>query len=465
MTNAPTDLAHALLLPETDETLERPTRALDALLSQTFAASEIPALETAAGGLPYFSMLRELFRLGEADFVVRMAVLSEIAESDRPRWEPDALARHFSWMATDALAHVLRGLRRSGWLELEGREHRMSDRGEAVFPLLRRIIDIRPSLGDLALGVLNVQLSRELGSEAAPALRHLRHNLCRIVEEAESALESHSEVRILECRSRIDRNLAWARRARVAIEDIDLHEAEAYRVAQAVGQQLSELHRWHAALHRALGDLADKRVALGESGLSIVDITQFLMRCDIAMLADFGDPLIATPVSPTFAIPDNLVHEAEFELVHAPDRDDPPSRYGWLDTPPEAASPGQPELPEFTALDRFVADLGALRDGAGRMTMRELVPARSWAESAYRMSMLALAESDPHVVQETDTTGGDPVLASLSRGTPFTQHVPAPGDRYELVEEPFEGQVTLGWVVRHGVDVSDLPDPGRLHSA
>ncbi len=455
----PADSSHLLLLPESDEALDRPARALDALLSGQMPATEIPALEAAAGGLPYFTMLRELFRLGEADFVVRMAVLSDIAESDRPRWEPDSLVRHFGWLATEALGVVLRGLRRSGWLELEGREHRLTDRGEAVYPLLRRLTDVRPMQGDLALGVLSVQLSRELGAEAAPALRHLRHNLCRIADEAEVALSSHSEVRILEARQRIDRNLAWARRARVAIEDIDLAETEAYRVAQAVGQQLSELHRWHAALQRALGDLADKRVALGDSGLSIVDLTQFLMRCDVDMLADFGESLVAVPVAPTFALCDNLVLEAEAELVHGASRAPDMARYGWAEGAPEIAGRGEPELPEFTALERFIGDLAALQLGDGKRSLAELVPTRSWAESAYRLSLLALAETPPPTGAKTagdgagegDASagqGGDPALSALSRSVPFWQEIAAPGREGVDVDDPFDGAISRGFVVR-----------------
>lgn len=448
--------AHALLLPETDEVQERPTRALESLLSSRFAAGDIPALETAAGGLDFFTMLRELFRLGEADFVVRMAVLAEIAESDRAVWEPDALLRHFVWLAPEALSMVLRNLRRSGWLELEVRDHRLTERGEALFPIIRRVLDVRADQGDLALGVLNVQLSRDLGTEATPALRHLRHNLCRIALEAESALESHSEVRILETRERIDRNLAWARRARVAIEEIDLSETEAYRVAQQVGQQLSELHRWHAALYRALGDLADKRVALGESGLSIVDMTQFLMRCDVDMLADFGGELVAVPLSPVFGIVDNLLSEAEYELVHAPEREEGPSLYGWTDGAPEDAPPGEPELPEFTALDAFVADMGALAEGGGSFRLSEIVPGRSWAESAYRLSLLALSETDPDAAGDPDEPapeGGDPALNALSRAVPFFVEIEPPGRAFDAIDAPFRGEVSRGWVVRHGATV------------
>jgi hypothetical protein len=450
-------LAAALLQPEAEETPERPTRALDALLDARFAADEIPALGLAAGGLDFFAILRELFRLGEADFVVRMAVLCELAESDRPRWEPDALLRHFAWLHPEVLAHLLRCLRRSGWLELDGRDHRLSERGEAVFPIVRRLLDVRPSQGDLALGVLNVQLSRELGSEAAPALRHLHHNLCRVVEEAELALGSHSEVRILETRARIERNLGWARRARVAVEGIDLSSAEAYRVAQQVGQQLSELHRWHAVLYRSLGDLADKRVSLGETGLSLVDLTQFLMRCEVDVLADFGETLVAQPVAPIFGIVDNLVLEAEDELVRAGPRDDGPRRLGWDDVGLQQAAPGAPDAPASTPLDRLVADLAGLQGDPGRLALAALVPAQGWAESAYRLSLLALAESEPDLLTTVGASDGDPALAALARAVPFHVEVAGLGGEAVAVQEPFAGAISRGDVVRLVATAASAP--------
>lgn len=443
------DFATLLLTPTAEDPAERPTRALEALLAPHVDATAIAALEAAVGGLPYFSLMREIFRLGEADFVVRLAVLAEIAESDRARWEPDVLQRHFAWLAPEALAAILRAVRRAGWLELEGRALRLSDRGEALFPLVRRIVDIRPALGDLALGVLSVELSRELGAESTPALRHLRHNLCRIVEEAEIAIESHSEVRILECRERIDRNLGWAKRARQVVETMDLSETEAYRIAQGVGQQLSELHRWHATLHRALGDLSDKRVALGSSGLSIVDMTQFLMRCDIDQLADFGASLVATPVQPLFGIADNLIHEAAYELGLDRGLGGPASRYGWSDGAPQQADQGEPELPGVTALDRFAVELGDRLAQAPRAALAAVVPGRSWADSAYRLSLLALAEG---VAEESaasvDRQGGDPALAALTQALRFAVTIEAPGDAAVAIATPFVGAVSAGEVQR-----------------
>ena len=51
------------------------------------------------------------------------------------------------------------------------------------------------------------------------------------------------------------------------------------------------------------------------------------------------------------------------------------------------------DLPEFTALDRFIADIRGLTEKGGSQKLANFVPRRTWAESAYRLSLLALGES------------------------------------------------------------------------
>lgn len=380
--------ALAVSEPESDD-----AEGLEALLSPDHDAQTLPALQAAQAGMPYFGLLRDLVRLGESHFVIRLAVLTEFASSDRTRWDAEILARHFAWLTPEARTAVFRSLRKGGWLEVLDGAHRLTDRGEALYAVISRVLGITPQEGDLALGVLNVELSRDLGHEATPALRHLHHNLRRIVDSAEEAVRSHSEIRVLEARDRIDRNLAWARRARGCVETLDLEDDACYRVAQDVGQTLGELHQWQAVLQRAIGDLSHKRVQLGSTGLSLTDVTAFLMRCDLQTLADFGRPLVSLPVSPVFLILDNALSEAEYEYVQAPDYVEQGYAHGWTDGPPSESEAGELEIEQFTALDQFVADIKALAGKGGSQKLGSFVPRRSWAESAYRLSLLALGES------------------------------------------------------------------------
>ena len=62
------------------------------------------------------------------------------------------------------------------------------------------------------------------------------------------------------------------------------------------------------------------------------------------------------------------------------DRSDELAATGWHDGPPEQAPAGEIEVGEFTALDRFVADLQALQAKGGSGRLSSLVPRRSWAD-------------------------------------------------------------------------------------
>ncbi len=438
----------ALVTADLDKDVDLPLEALGPLLAEGYDAGDIDALRTANAGLPYFELLRDLVRLGEADFAVRLAVLSELAGSERTRWDYESLGRHFAWLNPDARSAVLRSLRRGGWLELVEGQLRLSERGEALYAILSRVIGIEPQEGDLALGVLNVELSRDLGHEQAPALRHLHHNLRRIVDAAEGAVRSHSEVRVLEAQERVERNLAWARRARGALETLKLEDDACYRVAQQVGQSLSELHQWQAVLQRATGDLQAKRIQLGRTGLSLTDVTSFLMRCEVEVLAEFGRPLVSIPVAPLFVILDNALSEAEYEWLQVPARPDAAYAVAWTEGPPQQSMPGDPELPEFTALDAFVADVRALAAKGGAQKLSAFVPRRSWAESAYRLSLLALGESVGDA-GATDTGNAEVLDMQALRATPFAVAVVGDGSEKDRVFTDAASEISRGVVRLH----------------
>lgn len=422
-----------------------PAQDLAELMSAGFDPEHLPALTDATRAADYFLLLRELVRLGEADFVVRVAFVTEMAASDRTRWPLDAVHRHFGWVDTDARLQILRSLRRAGWLDLIDGCYTLSERGEALYAILARLLGIVPAEGDLALGVLNVELSRDLGAESTPALRHLHHNLRRIIDEAELAVTSHSEIRIEEARARFERNLAWARRARESIESVDLVNFDAYRVAQDVGRALSELHQWHAVLQRALNDIASKRVHLGDTGLSVTDVTAFLMRCDARRLSEFGRPLVSTPVHPPFFIVDNLLSEAEYELTRANFEPAGQFEFGWSEGPPDVSATGSLDLPEFTGLDRFVDDLRSLQGRSEPTSLAAFIPSRSWAESAYRLSLLALGEGGLSV---SDTQGiqDDPNAELLRTVGLMPFEVDAEAGLSDRIYSDFASEISRGTV-------------------
>ena len=403
------NIADDLLYADTEGARdEAPAASFDDVLEAGFAPDAVPGGERARGLLGYFPLLRELVRLGEADFVTRVAVIGELASSERTRYSLDELHAHFPWLRKEERVRVFRGLRQSGWLQYGDGSYELTSRGESVHSLLSSLLGSQPAEGDLALGVFTVEMAGELGTDRAAPLRHLLHNLRKVIGQAEIAMLSHSEVKILEVRDRLDRNLAWSRRAREALDELDVEDFESYKTAQAIGRSLSELHQWHGALQRALNDIARRRIRLDQSGLSMMDITQFLIRCDVETLADFGRRFVSTPVSPMFAISDNMLTEAEF-VLYLTDREEAPERRGWSDGDPQQSERVKGGGERFAGLSRFVEDLEALTAAGEPVSLSELVPRGGWAESAYRLSLLAMTEGDS-VVPET---GGDELIKRL----------------------------------------------------
>lgn len=430
----PDTIADELLRPTDVE--EAPSAALEELLPPGFDAASVPGGERARGLLAYFPLLRELVRLGEADFVARTAVIAELASSERTGFSLEELHGHFPWLLPAERARVFRGLRQSGWLTLREGRYALSDRGEAVYSLLSTLLGSAPAEGDLALGVFSVEVATELGADQGAPLRHLLHNLRKVIGEAETAMQSHSEVKILEVRDKLDRNLAWSRRARESVDVLDIEDFEAYKTAQAVGRSLSELHQWHGALQRALNDIARRRIHLDESGLSITDITQFLIRCDVPTLAEFGRRFVSTPVQPLLAIADNMLTEAEFVLFLM-EREEPVERRGWSDEGPRLSALGEEEQ-RFAGLARFVEDMEAAARRGEPVRLAEFVPRGGWAESAYRLSLLAMTEGTMAFPEE----GGEPLIQRL-RG--LRAQVDASGEGERIFKDGVS-EISVGWV-------------------
>lgn len=420
---ARTDTIADELLRPVEEVGEAPSAALEEMLQPGFDAASVPGGERARGLLSFFPLLRELVRLGEADFVARTAVIAELASSERTGFSLEELHAHFPWLLADERTRIFRGLRQSGWLTLHDSSYALSDRGESVYSLLSTLLGSAPAEGDLALGVFSVEVATELGADKGAPLRHLLHNLRKVIGEAENAMQSHSEVKILEVRDKLDRNLAWSRRARESIDDLDIEDFEAYKTAQSVGRSLSELHQWHGVLQRSLNDIARRRIHLDDSGLSITDITHFLIRCDVATLAEFGRRFVSTPLQPMFAIADNMLTEAEYVLFLM-EREEPVERRGWSDEGPRLSALSEEKEQRFAGLARFIEDMEAVVASGQPVRLAEFVPRGGWAESAYRLSLLAMTEGTMAFPEE----GGEPLIQRL-RGLHTRVEAESEGER------------------------------------
>ncbi|NUN14428.1 MAG: hypothetical protein HUU55_12430 [Myxococcales bacterium] len=390
---------------------EEHVAAVGELLTPGFTVETVPLLGKAGALLGYFGLLRELFRHDEAGFLGRFAVLSELASSEKTKWTADELHHTFPWLAAHHRVRVFRSLRVSGWLVWEDGTYALGSAGSTVYTTLASLLGTQPHDGDLTLGVLHAEMAAALGVDPEAPLSHLQHNLRKVISEAEDAMTSHSEVKILDVRHKLDRNLAWSMRARTLLDELDVEDFGAYKTAQAIGRSLSELHQWHGALQRALNDITHRRIHLDASGLSLTDITQFLMKCSVNEIADFGQRFVSQPPAPRFAIVDNVLSEAEY-VLYLQEREEEEERRGWTDGQPRMAVESVGEVERFVSLARFVSDVEHLVSAKEERALATFIPHTGWAESAYRLSLLCLSEGGMRHAPNVED-GGDALIAKL----------------------------------------------------
>ena len=97
------------------------------------------------------------------------------------------------------------------------------------------------------------------------------------------------------------------------------------------------------------------------------------------------------------------------------------------------------EASDDHALQRFVADIQALKARGGSAKLSVLVPRRSWAESAYRLSLLALGESTE------GAQAGDLVPGELS-SQPFEVVIAGDGSESDKIYSDAAAEISRGLV-------------------
>ena len=360
-----------------------------------FGPEAVPGIREALDALSHFELLRGLTSGGIDDFILRFGAVADLVHADQTLWTLDALERRFVWMEPDRVHGVVRALRRSGWLETLGHEYRLTSEGLALYATLARLVSFRTGRDDdLAMGVFDLEASARLDEDVRPALLHLQHHLRRAIEDVEAAVASHSEVKVLEARERLDRNLEWSRRARQLLGALDVGEDEGYRAGQRLGRDLSELHRWHSVLQRALDEVSTDRLPLGRHGLRPRDLARFLAGLDVDDLLRLGGRWVHQPVWPLVAVTDNLLAVAEYELLFA---ETPDARtVAWRDEEADEAEVGEPPPTEgqvaFRAFERRVE---ALLDRGQPEPLDRFLAAGSFARACYHLTLLALEDERP----------------------------------------------------------------------
>ena len=337
-------------------------------------------------------LLRGLTSGGEDDFGLRFAAVADLVHADQTLWSLDALERRLVWMDTERVHSTLRSLRRSGWLELVGQEYRLSSDGLAVYATICRLGSLKSGRDDdLAMGVYDLEASTRLNEDVGPALRHLQHHLRRSIEDVEAAVNSQSELKVMEQRERLNKNLQWSQRARGLLDDINIEDDLGYRAGQRLGRDLGELHRWQSVMQRTLDDIGRTRIPMGAAGVRPADIARYLSKMETDDLVTLAQKTVSPPIWPLVMIADNLLNLAEFELAHAEAREI--REIGWRDGVAASAEIGEPPPSEGElAYRRFDGDLDRLVIEGEVVPLDRFVLGGTFPLTCYRATLLALED-------------------------------------------------------------------------
>jgi hypothetical protein len=394
-------------------------------------------------------LLRELLLGGPDDFWVRLFFMRELLADAETSWTQEGIASKFPQFGEEPRRDIVRRLTRGGWLGFADGRYAVTALGETAISITGLLGDLANRVGDLGLVVHSLKMAHEYGLDASTQLDQLRHKLAVIGEQMERAYDSKSEHAILEARKMLESSLPWVESARQVLETYTLDTPEEHERVRSTHDLLSRLHHWVSALQRALNDIGKRRIHLGEGGLTMRDITAFLARADVNSLVALTNGIIYTAPEMRFVIPDNMLSEAEYEICvrEVPEED----RRGWSD--PTHAESVEPELAAGGPIEDFVYDMRRVITDRQSIAVSKFVSRESWATTAYRFTLLALAGGRIDVDAEAENLGPGRLLASLPIDVEFDH------TKRDVTNGEFSSEMTSGRIVPRGeLEADDAAD-------
>ncbi len=366
----------------------------ESLLSEFFQPGFNPFELGSLAGLmrarPFLDAFITLFRGGEDEVLVRLLVLREIgARADAPRWSPQELQSHFSYINPVKLDTVLKRLRDNGLLIWDSDEqlYNLAETGRVALAALSTLVQFAE--GDAELGYLTAQVAagQAMGRVSHETLQHLLARLNELYRAFEEALESQSEFQIRSAQTKLESVWQWVQRGtdvmRMILEDEALDLATLNQ-AQAIAYAQSRMLRLTGVFQRRLSELAAQRVHLGQSGLTSTNVADWLRGRSQHALAELGRDLLHFHPEPLFITPEEMFDVAEFELL---ERDRPESAGNALPTSNAAPLTSELEVERLLEAEALHEELAHL---VGETALTELVLGDSYNQTAYRLSLLAL---------------------------------------------------------------------------
>jgi hypothetical protein len=369
---------------------------LQSFLMPGVEPDDVPTLWALVRARPMVDTFITLFRGGEEEVFIRLHVLREIgARADLPRWLPEELRRHFSYVDSIKLETVLKRLRENGLMAFgEDGTYQLSDAGRNAVAAVSALLRFGEN-EDAELGFLTTQLAgmQATGTLTPEMLQHLLAKLNALTASFEDAIASGSEFRILDARSRLSSNIRWLDKGTQILrsllvgdddEDQDI-TPEIARTAHAIGLAQSRLARVDAAFQRALNKIESQRVTLGASGVSSSDAISWLRGLDIRRIAALSDGAMgAGPRTQFVAGGHELLDRAESALseeVRQMEADTalPPSE--------EAPTDQANESEDLSLLTRLSEKLSGIPTAA---PAQQLILGGGFGPASYRLSLLSL---------------------------------------------------------------------------
>ena len=382
---------------------------LGEFLAPGIDAGDVPSLFPLLAGRELIGALIALFRGGEEEVLVRLAVLREIgARAEAPEWTPRELETRLAFLDTTKLDTVLKRLREHDLLvwDVERRLYQLSPTGRMVLSALSTLLafaaDDESELGFLAS---QVAAGNATGKLSAETLAHLSARLAELEEGFAQAIASGSEFRLRAAQGKLASVWRWMEKGNeiiAALSEDGFNDDASWRMAQDIGSRQSRIMRMSSAFQRELAAIARQRVHLSEGGLTSSELAAWLRELDVDRLAALAGDGPAVVPELAFVLPDVMIDNTEEFL----DRTRADRRVSTLPPPAEVREtteiPREPP-PQLRQLTRLLADAGHA------LPVADAVVGESFSAASYRLSLLAfLGEANV-----------DPELAPLA-ALPFT---------------------------------------------
>jgi len=340
-----------------------------------------------------FQAFSAIFKGSPASVIARIYVLKGLASDDVcTSWSPSQIRALFNIMDDDKLDLIIARLRKSPILNYDSNDglYRLSDIGRMAVSSLNSINTFSQE-DDTGLGFMFGQIAAidSMGVEQSPAaLQHLLFRLNSLYEDFEDSIISGSERRIKESERKLKSMQKFVSRGSEIIARLTRDGAgneDAYRLAQKIGRAQSRLSNSSATIHRSLNKIERQRIDLGESGISVSEISNWLIESDIDSIASLIDGKVACLIKPHFILSDLLMDSAEDELL----REHALTEKQGLPDPVDAVE-GSMDYEIEGSLEMIKEWMPVLQCIESPVKMSEIIREESFGKSSYLMSLLSI---------------------------------------------------------------------------